>query len=71
MTIPSMIKKSFHQPTPDALVKIEITEAGTDNVPRPLGTSLRMHLQLTHLNFNLTCLAFRNNLLNTVYWTVE
>ena len=33
--IPSMTKNSFHQLPPDALVRIKITLASTDNVPRP------------------------------------
>ena len=32
---PRWPKKLPHQPPPDALVKIEITLASTDNVPRP------------------------------------
>ena len=35
-TIPSTTIKSFHQPPPDALVKIEITLGSTINVARPL-----------------------------------
>ena len=38
-TIPSMIKKYFHQPPPDALVKIKIRLASTDSVPRPLDST--------------------------------
>ena len=40
-TIPSMIKKSFHQSPPDALVKIKITLVSTINVARPLWINYR------------------------------
>ena len=42
MTIPSMTKKSFHQPPSDALVKIEITPESTINVARPLTDILQV-----------------------------
>ena len=37
---PNCLVKCFHQPQPDALVKIEITLASTVNVARPLGRLL-------------------------------
>ena len=51
--IPSMTKQSFHQPPSDALVKIEITLASTDNVPWPLQgfRGLYRHVQRVENSF--------------------
>ena len=58
MTIPLMTKKSFQQPPPDALAKIEMTLASTDSVPPALTISLFCPIfNPFHLLFGVTSYA--------------
>ena len=74
--IPFKTKKSFHQPPPDAPVKIEITLASTDSVLRPLDLvlldqkkyNISSHPVLTQCEHNLISVHRPHNLLRLVWW---